>query len=147
MGDSEQFTVKLNIISYSNPLFEKLVVPAQSSLIDVDKQKNIRVVAVNKSKQNIVRMPINNQQSGIIFGIIELFEKQKEETAVTGFEELKEDFYTRWPDRLKKKKVLEEMVTSFKRLGYSTYQEALTSVLNKSCSVQKLIANLHSFVV
>ena len=145
--DSEQFIVKLNVISYSNPLFEKLVVPAQSSLIDVDKQKNIRVVAVNKSKQTIVRMPINNQQSGIIFGIIELLEKQKEETAVTGFEELKEDFYNRWPDRLKKKKVLEEMVTSFKRLGYSTYQEALTSVLNKSCSVQKLIANLHSFVV
>ena len=39
------------------------------------------------------------------------------------------------------------MVSCFKGLGFITYQEALTSVLTKSKSVQKLWSNLHELVV
>ena len=129
-----------------NPYKETLVVPAQSSVIP--KGQKIEVVVVNKSTQRMDSFGINRDQGNCIFGMAEIVSKKKiEDNNNEGFETLREAFYQQWPIRPKKKVVFEEIVCSFRRLGFKTYQGALESILSKSKSVQKLWSNLHEFVV
>ena len=146
--NTSEHDVKLNIFSYINPSHSEVVVPAQSSRIQVG-SKNIKVVVVNKSNLP-VSSSINSEQYGCIFGVLELVKKAGDESKVDreeeeekslpkGFDDLKDD--------LKKKQAVKEMVISFQKQGFSSYQEALQSILNKSSNVQALWTHLHAFVV
>ena len=167
--------VKLNIFSFTCAQHLDLVVPAQTSVIrqsdqqmkalaDHDqetsklideKQRKIKVVIVNKSKQVYSSLSIDagagDNMNNCVFGVMETVPKTEEvkmnvRSHVKGFEDLREDFFKCWPNIPKKKKVMNDIITSFQRLGFNSFQEALAIILVKSKNVQKLFFNMHEFV-